>query len=641
MRRTIAMLAACVLAAATLAPGEASAQAAKPSPDDRKALAAGLQVADKAPVTAKAPPGANPYLSLLPNPAKADLAAWDKYLAAKGKERAKQKAAQLRALAAASPILVDEDEPDGIRGSNDSPATAQPVPGFGTANRQNPRARVLGTLSPEVVTAVTVPANAEDDGSIPLAGDTGIGSSRNGIKTSATIGDGPHGSAGSGSGDFDVYQLDATAGESITVDIDTPTGSLDSVVLLIDATGEIIAAADDTPEGFDSLLQFQFTAAGTYYVFVTGFLALPNDPFDSGSGTGADSEGPYDVTILVGEADVDFFAVRLRKGDVLGATVTGSPAVLSVYDTVPRLVHGSSQDASFIYPANTPLPGGGNAVVDYVAEKAGLHYVAVSSGSGNYDITVEAFRPALEGAPPVQTLFLDFDGARLNTAPFGGPGVRTLSPFSAFLGRWGLTRADENALINAIIAEVTENVRQDLIASGLNNRFQIRIRNSRDHADTFGQANVSRVIVGGTIDESGIPTIGIAQSIDPGNFETEESALVLLDVLSDPAGDDASLNTYLTSASNRIAFIGQAVGNVVSHEAGHFFGNWHVDQFNDIANLMDQGGNFPFLYGVGPDGVGGTADDPDVDFGEDEFNPNEGFTGTEDTLSRVVFGVTS
>ena len=27
----------------------------------------------------------------------------------------------------------------------------------------------------------------------------------------------------------------------------------------------------------------------------------------------------------------------------------------------------------------------------------------------------------------------------------------------------------------------------------------------------------------------------------------------------------------------------------------------------------------------------GAADDPAVDFGEDEFNPNEGFTGTEDT----------
>ena len=43
------------------------------------------------------------------------------------------------------------------------------------------------------------------------------------------------------------------------------------------------------------------------------------------------------------------------------------------------------------------------------------------------------------------------------------------------------------------------------------------------------------------------------------------------------------------------------------------------------------------MFGVGPDGIGGTADDVDVDFGEDAFNPNEGFLGTEDTLSRIAF----
>jgi hypothetical protein len=644
MRRTIAMVAACLLAAVTIAPGGASAQA-KPGVDTEKALSNGLQVAPKSTgkdksATAK-PSGANPYLALLPDPAAADLAGWDRYLAAKSKERAAARKSQQRALAAA-PILVDEDEPVGVRGSNDTPASAQRVAGFGTNTGQNPAARVLGTLSPEQVGAEEVPANEEDDGSIPLAGETGIGETVDGITTSAVVGDGPHGSEGSGSGDFDVYEVAAQAGESITVDIDTPTGDLDSILLLLDAEGEILATADDDATSFDSLLTYQFTVAGTYYVFVTGFLTLPNDPFDSGSGTGADSEGPYDVTILVGESDIDFFAVRLRKGDVLGASVTGAATRLSVYDTVPREVQGSTQDASSIFPADTPLPGGGNAVVDYVAEQAGWHYVAVTSGSGDYDVTVEAHRPALESeAPPVQTLFLDFDGARLNTAIFGGPGVRTLSPFSAFLGRWGLTRADEDAVIDAVLASVEENLKSDLVASGLNGRFRIQIRNSRDHRDTFGQTNVSRVVVGGTISESGIPTIGIAQTIDPGNFETEETALVLLDVLSDPAGDEASLNTYITPASDKVAFAGRALGNVIAHEAGHFFGDYHVDQFNDIPNLMDQGGNFPVMFGVGPDSVGGTADDIDVDFGEDTFNPGEGFTGTEDTLSRIVFGVTS
>jgi hypothetical protein len=221
--------------------------------------------------------------------------------------------------------------------------------------------------------------------------------------------------------------------------------------------------------------------------------------------------------------------------------------------------------------------------------------------------------------------------------------VRTLSPLSAFLGRWGLSSAQYDDLVTAIVEETQENLEADMVDSGLNDDFQLRILNSRDDADPWGQPNVSRVIVGGTIEQSGIPTIGIAQSIDPGNYETEESALVLLDVLSDPAGGefgDASLNFYLRPRSDRVAFVGQAVGNVVSHEAGHFFGDWHVDQFNARPNLMDQGGNFSVMFGVGPDRVGGTADDVDVDFGEDVFNPNEGFTGIQDTLSRLAFALT-
>jgi len=170
----------------------------------------------------------------------------------------------------------------------------------------------------------------------------------------------------------------------------------------------------------------------------------------------------------------------------------------------------------------------------------------------------------------------------------------------------------------------------------------VRVLNSRDDADPFGQPNVSRVIVGGTIAQSGIPTIGIAQYIDPGNYGNEDSALVLLDVLSDPAVEfgDASINSYLAAASDKRAFVAQVVGNITAHEVGHFIGSYHVDQFNEVYNLMDQGGNFPLLYGVGPDRIGGTADDVDVDFGEDTYNPGEGFTGIEDTLNVSAWAFT-
>jgi len=214
---------------------------------------------------------------------------------------------------------------------------------------------------------------------------------------------------------------------------------------------------------------------------------------------------------------------------------------------------------------------------------------------------------------------------------------------AAFLTSWGLTRADEDALIDAVAAGVTENIKNDLEASGLNPKFKVKIADSKDNADLWGKANVSRIVVGGTIEESGVDTIGIAQSIDPGNFETEETALVLLDVLSSPAGSTpASLNTYLGPTSDRLKFVAQGLANVISHEAGHFFGDFHTDNQDALPNLMDAGGTgFGTLFGVGPDGIGGTADDIDVDFGDSTFLPAEGFVGTEDTLGRIVFGLTS
>ncbi|GAA0807646.1 PPC domain-containing protein [Spirilliplanes yamanashiensis] len=645
MRRTVATLGACLLgfvaltpaAAATAAPAGGSA----PSAADAAALAAGIPVAPKAAAGA-APAGPNPFLALLPDPAKADYSGWVNRLEKQAAAEAKQRARASRAVAL-PPLVVDEDEPAGTWGGNDEPSAGQLVRDFGTAAGKNPKARVLGALSPQRPSPASRTPFSEDNGSITLASDLGLGGSTNGVRIpGSTIGDGPHGTAGTGTGDFDFYRIAATAGQVIVVDVDTPASDLDSIVVLYDAAGAPVARNDDVGLDRDSYLRFPVPAPGPYFLVVAGYGNLPADPYDPASGDRSGSTGLYDVTISATVDDRDFYAVKLRKGDVLGASVKGAATQLDIYDTLPRLAHGSGQDASALYPIESPLPGGGNAVTEHVAEEAGWHFVAVSAATaGSYDITVEAYRPVLEKNKPVQTLFLDFDGARVNTAVWGGPGVVQLSPFAGFLSRWGLTRLDEDAVIDAVVAAVEENVRQDLIDSGLNTRFKIKVTNSRDHADTFGKPNVSRVIIGGTVDESGVDTIGIAQTIDPGNFNTQETALVLLDYLSEPAGESYTLNTYLTPASDRIAFVGRAFGNVVSHEAGHFFGNWHVDQFNPHPDLMDQGGNFPNMFGVGPDGVGGTADDIDVDFGHDDFNPGEGFTGVENTLGRVVFGVTS
>jgi hypothetical protein len=498
-------------------------------------------------------------------------------------------------------------------------------------------------ITVSVTAGTAIAPFAEDDGSIPLAGDTRVAAVRDTVRIlGAQIGDGPHGSAGDATGDFDFLKVTVDAGKTLVADIDTPVGSLDSVVALWSDTGELLAVNDDS-DGLDSRLEFNVNVTGTYYIQVAGFgsgTVFPADPFDSGSGFGVGSEGPYDLTVSVITIDRDFFAVDAAVGDVIAASVIGSADTLVLYDPSGNVLQGSKQDASFIYAPQAPLPGGGNAVLAVVAPTAGRYALEIGGAPGAYQVQFEDYRPGPEAlkSKTTLTLFLDFDGARVNTAIWGGAGVRDLSPLSAFLAAWGLSPSDEQAVIDATVASVRENILTDLKEFGTDPTIAVNIRNSSHDADTFGQANVSRVIVGGTIAESGIDTIGISQYIDPGNFATGDSALVLLDVLSDPSGS-ASLNTYLTPASDKIGFIGRALGNVISHEIGHLLGNFHTDPLNGVPNLMDAGGAFPGLFGVGPDNIGGTADDVDYDFGHDVYYPAEGFVGVENTLDTSAWAL--
>ncbi|MCA9040835.1 MAG: matrixin family metalloprotease [Planctomycetaceae bacterium] len=377
--------------------------------------------------------------------------------------------------------------------------------------------------------------------------------------------------------------------------------------------------------------------------------------FNGTFGTGVGDDFELDITGNLGNAtDTDFYSFDLEAGDVIGVTGFDSITTIQLFDPNGTELIGSSQDFAAIYPTASPLPGGGNATIAYVVPTAGTYAIAISGFTGDYTSQFRVFRPDLEtqAAGAVQTLFIDFDGATIDPSIFGGPsGNVTLSPLTSFLGNWGLTGADEDAVIDAILAELERSISTEIRANGnngdfdvtgINGDFDIQILNSRDDADPFGDDNVSRVIVGGSIAELGIPTIGIAESIDPGNFNQEESAVVLLDLLSAPNGDPNSLNSIpLGGGATITELIGVAVANITSHEAGHFFGLFHTNQFNTTANLIDQGGNLPNTVGLGNDGIFGTADDVNVSHVSDTYVPNEGFTGTEDALNALAFALST
>ncbi len=543
-------------------------------------------------------------------------------------------------------INVGETEP------NDDITQANQVPlGFGPG--EDPKVRISGDLTPPSVTVVPV-ATTENNGDINNATETSIIPGQQASITS-TIGDGPFGGT---TGDYDFYAVrNVQAGGVITVDVDAQSfgSSLDSVVAIYDAAGNLVAFNDDANGSLDSQLTHIAASAGDYFVAVFGYGgAFMTNPFDSASGIGVGSTGSYNLKIGLNSTDFDFFEVNLDAGDIFNAWNTGAGTTLVLLDSAGQVLMQSGQNASNINPTVSPLRNPGIAALSWVTDTTGTYYIAIGGGTGAYDLNLEVYRPELETQAPGnrQILFLDFDGATVDPGIFGGTsGTATLSGLSTFLGNWGLTAADEDAVIDAIIASVTESLAQDMRVLGNNGDFSttgndgdfdLVILNSRDDADPFGQANVSRLIIGGTTSELGISTIGIAESIDVGNFETEETAVVLLDLLSAPANDPNSLNQYqIAAGASIIDLIGVGVGNIAAHEAGHYFGNWHTDQFNLSPNIMDQGGNLDNTIGIGADRIWGTADDIDVDFGDDQFVSNEGFVGIEDTLNVVAFGLST
>jgi hypothetical protein len=584
------------------------------------------------------PSTANPWTSLRPEGAAVDWVFWE----ARRYQMAMEKAAR--------------NKPAKVRMTGASGKGTMTVSSFGTGPSQANTVQISGEFS--LPPASDFVPNAEDEGSIPLASETGLTAGA-AIVASGVIGDGDFGLAGTGSGDFDFFAIrGVSAGTVIVVDVDTefPFFVLDPAVAIYNADGDIVAFNDDSGGTFDSFVSAKAPADGDYFVSIGTFgNPVLADPFDSSSGGGVDTggfgvpnEGTYSVTIGLNYFDERVFAFTPKKGDVIGAAINGAPAELLLIDRSGTLRQGSQQPANSFFNTGSPLPEGSSSV-GHIVDRPGVFTLKVrANASGPFTLDLAAYSPELRTAErgEVQTIFVDFDGETVDLGEvFGGPSdVRTLSPLADFLPNWGLTATDEDAVIDAILARVEESLVTDLDWLGPNPKFEIRLLNSRDHADPWGEPNVSRLIVGGSIAELGIATIGIAQSIDVGNYATEETAFILLDVLSGaafPTGSANLNNTPRAPGVSIIDLIGVGVGEITAHEAGHYLGCWHTDQFNPIANIMDQGGNITFsILGLGPDGIFGTGDDTNVQFVRDEFNPGEGFTGIEDNQSAIAFGST-
>jgi len=371
-----------------------------------------------------------------------------------------------------------------------------------------------------------------------------------------------------------------------------------------------------------------------------------------GDGPGEDNE--IDVSASITAADqIDVFAVELEEGDVLGLAAVspgGFDSLMALGD--PNAVAIKENDINNglagVLPPTSPLPFAVfqfDSNLTFVAPVAGTYFVQIipfaSGDTGSYTLQVRRARPNTETLMPAaeQIIFVDFDGATINAPALfgGGNNPANLSPLSTFLSNWGLGAGDLDAVIDATLATIEARLNE---TSSLSPNFSFELRNSRDDPDPFGNPNVSRLIIGGSQFQLGIGTIGIAEFIDPGNFGTEDTAVILLDTLSSAAGNAASVNSYgLGAGFTKAQAVGRAVGNIAAHEAGHYSGCFHTDPANGVFNIMDSGGTLislqRSLFGLGADLIFGTADDDVTGFMRDNYFANEGYRGFEETDVRT------
>jgi hypothetical protein len=354
--------------------------------------------------------------------------------------------------------------------------------------------------------------------------------------------------------------------------------------------------------------------------------------------------------------DVDTFKVTLRAGDILDIATLGSAGEFNVLDSQGQLWFGVVDNQSFGYPADSPLQNTGSAVYAQVVPRDGDYYItlAPSDGTGAYTLGLRAYRPIIESYPigTKQKIFVDFDGGFFPRSVFLGagipaPGFVRIPSLRESLPLLGIEQTDTAALNRLIDLSIAETKRMygalgangtngDFINTGIPGDFGIEILNSRDHADPGFDPLVTRVILGGTVNDIEIDTIGISSTIDIGNFSMDDIVIGALDSIL-----AIGSNPPIAPTSSIVDAMGDFLAALITHEAGHSFGMRHTSGPNTVLNIMDEGpgSNFDLWIGSGADGIYGTVDDVDFDFATDVYSFNEGLYGfniTAESLSNTL-----
>ncbi|MCK4658840.1 MAG: zinc-dependent metalloprotease [Phycisphaerae bacterium] len=196
-----------------------------------------------------------------------------------------------------------------------------------------------------------------------------------------------------------------------------------------------------------------------------------------------------------------------------------------------------------------------SSINDFIHHDSDHHYIAVTSTdyadtTGDYLLTIEVQRGAAFPQVAGQTLVIDLDGAAnvivagTNWGNFDPLDAGEIDP--AFAGRTEELKAKILSVVQADYAP-----------------YDMTVLTTDDPTPT---GSYTTLFLGGDSDE----LFGIANSIDFYNADRQDDAIVFA--------------LAFGGLSNDLDAMGQAIGNVISHEVGHILGLMHT---TDVTELMD------------------------------------------------------
>ncbi|KAA1247688.1 T9SS type A sorting domain-containing protein [Aquimarina sp. RZ0] len=582
----------------------------------------------------------------------------------------RKQVAEKKSKKKAMPVIVNENE-NNNQNLNNTPATAEMLPNFGTAENNTSNILIKGGLAVnDSIRSLEkiIAAKEENNGTIPLSQklelvdfEDSLNIQKQTFITSSIIKNTPRPSNNDTIIDVDMYEFFAEKNSLVEIKVSNlETLDFFPRIAVVTEEGFHFGSRFSQLEDGEISVTLEFVAPLTkkYYIFIGPSNSFVTDPFDSINGTiklipeAPIGEGSYELKTSVYKkfSDVDHYAMDLEKGDVFGIAVKDflHPR------TLVSLLHpdGTLGIKTNVF-TNTSVseasigPTSGETSFTYVIPENGRYVIKMEENIGKYQAELAVSRPGFEtnNKGKKQFIYLDFTGVEeITLREFLKLGdedpdnevlnrVRSISPFKDFLENWNIENNVFSLIKSAVdITKVVKENFKDLEKSNINPDFEVTVLSDYGNdrlgkripqiLETIG-VPYSRVIIGGTSAEFGIPTIGLANNFDIGNYEYEDDAIVLLDLLSNPDSpfNITSINSVpLAEGYTTKDVMPVVIGNIVSHEIGHYLGNAHSDSFNNTPTLMDEGSaGIVNLTGVSLGGAFGDPTTKDIDFVKDEF----------------------